>query len=122
MPEPFQEYDAETRYVNQTKDISRFLTDWNENPNNRSKDVILFKELKELQNQMVENLRLSMERGENIESLLANSDKLVETSINYKKTATKVKRTFCARKWWMIAAVMGVVCLIIILIIVLIRF
>jgi hypothetical protein len=84
--------------------------------------VILFKELKELQDQMVENLRLSIERGEKTESLLAKSETLVETSINYKKTATKVKRTFCARKWWMIAAVVGVVCLIIILIYVLIKF
>ena len=82
----------------------------------------MFKELKELQTQMVENLRLSIERGEKTESLLMKSETLVETSIKYKQTATKVKRTFCARKWWMIAAVVGVACLIILLIYLLIKF
>lgn len=33
-----------------------------------------------------------------------------------------MKRTFCARKWWMIAAVVGVVCLVILLIYLLIKF
>jgi len=70
---------------------------------------------------MVENLRLSIERGEKTESLLAKSDTLVETSINYRKTATKVKKTFCARKWMLIAGVAGVVVIIIILIILLIK-
>ena len=65
---------------------------------------------------MVHDLELSITRGEKTEALLVRSDDLVMTSINYKTTAKKVKRTFCMRKWKMIIGAIVITVLLILLI------
>ncbi len=67
------------------------MTNWNEDSSNRSKDVQLFEELNDVKKQMMVNLELSIERGERTDALLEKTETLVETSINYKATAKKVK-------------------------------
>ncbi len=42
-----------------------------------------------------------MERGEKTDLLLNRSEELMQTSYAYKDTATKVKKTMCARKYKM---------------------
>ena len=81
MIEPFQEYDAAERYAGQREQISRFLTNWNNDPKNRSSDARLLKEMLQAKEQMIENLELSLARGEKTDKLLNRSEDLVETSI-----------------------------------------
>lgn len=52
---------------------------------------------------MIEDLALSMERGQKVEQSLEKSERLVTTSSGYKSTANKVERTMWARKWKLIA-------------------
>ena len=43
-----------------------------------------------------------MERGQKVEQSLEKSQQLVDTSREYKRTAKKVERAFCLRKWKLI--------------------
>ena len=67
--------------------ISNFILKWNEDPNNRTRDALLFTELQEAKDVMMESLEKSMARGEKTTSLLNKSEELVETSIAYKSSA-----------------------------------
>ncbi len=65
---------------------------------------------------MIENQRLSLERGEKTQTLLAKSDELLVTSYEYRATARKTKQTMCARKWKYICAVSLLIIIIIVVI------
>lgn len=82
--------------------MENFLTLWNDNPANRSKVNTLFKELEKTKDVMIEDLALSMERGQKVDQSLEKSERLVTTSSGYKSTANKVERTMWARKWKLI--------------------
>lgn len=71
---------------------------------------------------MIDAQRLSLERGEKTQTLLAKSDELQTTSYSYRATAKKTKETMCIRKWKMIAAaVLGTILLILIIYFIFIR-
>ena len=48
---------------------------------------------------MIEDLNLSISRGQKVDKTLEQADALVRTSNQYVKTSKKVERTFWARKW-----------------------
>ena len=94
-------------------DVSNFLDSWNDNPANRSKVSTLFKELEKTKDVMINDLETSMERGNKVDEALDKSDRLMNTSHEYKRTAKKVETTFCLRKWKMFAIAALIVILII---------
>ena len=65
---------------------------------------------------MIDAQRLSLERGEKTQLLIAKSDELAATSYTYRATARKTKQTFCIRKWKMIAGAVLATILLIVLI------
>ena len=99
---PLQATNAEQKYAYLTTDVNNFLESWNDNPANRSKVGTLFKELEQTKDDMVQGLNQSMERGQKVEESLDKSQQLVNTSTEYKRTAKKVERNFCLRKWKLI--------------------
>jgi hypothetical protein len=50
---------------------------------------------------MIDDLALSLERGQKVDDSLEKSGRLVETSSGYKRTSKQVERTLWARKWKM---------------------
>ena len=64
---PLQAANAEQKYAHLTTDVNNFLETWNDNPLNRSKVSTLFKELEKTKDVMIEDVRLSMERGQKVE-------------------------------------------------------
>ena len=48
---------------------------------------------------MNKNMELTLERGQSIEEGMRASQDLVVTSTSYRKTATKLNRTMCCRKY-----------------------
>ena len=69
--------------------------------------AVLFKELEKTKDVMIEDLSLSLDRGQKVDQSLEKADALVRTSKTYVKTSKKVERSFWARKWMtvLIAAV-----------------
>ena len=96
---PLQASNAEQKYAHLTKDVDDFLASWNDNPANRSKISTLFKELEKTKDVMIDDLALSLERGQKVDQSLEKSEKLVATSNSYKRTSKQVERTMLARKW-----------------------
>ncbi len=88
---------------------------------NRSKVGSLFKELEKTKDVMIEDVRLSLERGQKVDQSLEKSDALVRTSQNYKRTSKQVERAFCARKWKLIAIAIIVMLVLVLFIYLLIK-
>ena len=63
---------------------------------------------------MIEDVRLSLERGQKIEEAVDKSEQLATTSKSYKRTSKQVERAFCWRKWkiillaFLVLAIIGV--------------
>ena len=81
----------------------------------------LFKELEKTKDIMIEDVRLSMERGQKVDQALEKSDNLVRTSQNYKRTSKQVERTMCAKKWKMYVIAAAILAIIILFIILLVK-
>ena len=96
---PLQASNAEQKFAYLSKDIGNFIDNWNDDPSNRSKVAVLFKELEKTKDVMIEDLSLSLERGQKVDQSLEKADALVRTSNTYVKTSKKVERSFWARKW-----------------------
>ena len=59
---------------------------------------------------LVEDLALTMKRGQLLEQSKDKSEQLMETSYTYKKKAKKVEMTMCMRKWiWWIVGVLAAI-------------
>ena len=118
---PLQAANAEQKYAYLTTDVNNFLETWNDNPLNRSKVSTLFKELEKTKDVMIEDVRISLERGQKVDQSLEKSENLVRTSQNYKRTSKQVERAFCARKWKLIAIAVGVLLILVLFIYLLIK-
>ena len=113
---PFQSKDADEKFKQYFAQIDRFVTEWNDNPNNRSKVGMLRDAIEDTKNVLVEDLELSIKRGQLLDETKEKSETLVGTSYQMKKRAKEVKRTMCCRKWWMyILAVVIVVAVLVFL-------
>ena len=66
---------------------------------------------------MVENVRISMERGQKVDESLQKSESLLDTSVSYKRQAKNVERAMCWRKWKIILLAFLILALIIIFIV-----
>ena len=66
---------------------------------------------------MVENVRISMERGQKVDEGLQKSEALLDTSVSYKRQAKNVERAMCLRKWKIIGLAVLIVAILIIFII-----
>eukprot|EP00029_Vermamoeba_vermiformis_P002664 TRINITY_DN1303_c0_g1_i1.p1 TRINITY_DN1303_c0_g1~~TRINITY_DN1303_c0_g1_i1.p1 ORF type:complete len:255 (+),score=65.63 TRINITY_DN1303_c0_g1_i1:18-782(+) len=72
------------------------LTEYYSNTQNSDKITKLKGELDEVKNVMVTNIEKVLERGEKIELLVDKTDQLNQTSVNFRKKATQLKRSM----WW----------------------
>ena len=99
---PLQQSDAEQKYLHLMTDVCNFIEHWNDNPENRSKVSVLFKELEKTKDIMIDDLSLSLERGQKVDQAMEKSDNLVRTSQTYKRTSKQVERAMCAKKWKMV--------------------
>jgi type IV secretory pathway component VirB8 len=75
-----------------------FISDWNDNPKNRDKTYIVFRELQETKEKIVENLNDLLERDRLIETNQVKANKLQSSAKLYKKNATKVRKGFRNRR------------------------
>lgn len=105
---PLQAANAEQKYAHLTSDVNNFIDSWNDNPANRSKVSTLFKELEKTKDVMINDLEISMERGQKVDQSLEKSENLMNTSMDYKRTSKKVERAFWLRKWKMIVGAIAV--------------
>lgn len=98
----FNKYDAKKRNTANAHSLKNFkptLESWMLKYNNKEevdKFYMLKKELREVEEQALINMNLTIIRGQNIEILVHKSQDLANISYTLKETSTKVKNTM----WW----------------------
>ena len=66
---------------------------------------------------MMENVQISMERGQKVDEGLEKAEALLDTSVSYKRQAKNVERAMCMRKWKIIGLAVLILALLIVFII-----
>jgi hypothetical protein len=57
-----QSPEAQSKFVKHGKEVSKFITQWNADPNNRDKTYLVFQDLLEVKEEMLKNLNLLNDR------------------------------------------------------------
>ena len=78
-----------------------FLEEWNDDPSNRDKTILIFNELKDTKDKLLENIQLMAERDLKIETCLIKSKELEKTSITYRDHSRKLKNSYKRRRYCM---------------------
>ena len=79
--------------------VDQIITTWNDNPDNRSKIGQLREQLEETKAIVIEDLELTVKRGQLLEETRAKSESLVAASSVLKKRSKEVKAKMCCRKY-----------------------
>ena len=101
---PFQSSTSETAFQQFKIKVDNFITTWNDNPSNRSKMGQLREQLEETKQVVMEDLDLTMKRGQLLEDTKKRSESLKDQSYTMKKRSKDVKMKMCCRKYmyWII--------------------
>ena len=101
---PFQAATSEATFRQYEHKITNFITSWNDDPANRSKMGQLRQQLEETKAVVMEDLELTVKRGQLLEETARKSESLVEASTGMKKRSKDVKMKMCCRKYmyWII--------------------
>ncbi|CDW85377.1 fha domain [Stylonychia lemnae] len=88
-----------TRYKKYGKEVSSFISQWNDNPNNRDKTYLVFQDLLKVKDEMLQNLNLLNDRDlllDQANQKAKNLDSRAKLLLkNTKKIKTKFKRRRC---------------------------
>lgn len=96
---PFQSSTAEATFRQFNHKIDQFVTQWNDDPTNRSKMGQLRQQLEETKAVIMEDLELTCKRGQLLEDTRMKSESLVTASKRMKKSSKDVKLKMCCRKY-----------------------
>ena len=101
---PFQAASAETTFRQYQPKLDTFITQWNDNPNNRSKMGQLRQSLEETKAVVMDDLEQTLIRGQNLQDTKGKSEQLKDASVVMKKSSKDVKMKMCCRKYmyWII--------------------
>jgi len=97
--QPFQASNAETSFRQFQHKIDQLVTSWNDNTNNRSKMGQLRQELEETKQVVMDDLELTVKRGQLLEETRNKSESLVNASSVMKKRSKEVKVKMCCRRY-----------------------
>ena len=79
--------------------VDTFITQWNNDPANRSKIGQLRQSLEETKDVLVDDLEEVTKRGQTLSKTAEKSQALQEASVSMNKRSKEVKRTMCCRKY-----------------------
>ena len=96
---PFQASSAESTFRQFQPKVDTFITSWNDDPSNRSKMGQLREQLEETKAVVMEDLELTVKRGQLLEETRGKSESLVNASTGMKKRSKDVKMKMCCRKY-----------------------
>ena len=96
---PFQASNAETTFQQFKVKLDQWITQWNDNPENRSKVGQLREQLEETKAVVIDDLEQTVKRGQLLEDTRQKSESLVAASSVMKKRSKEVKVKMCCRKY-----------------------
>ena len=96
---PFQASSAESTFKQFQHKVDSFISQWNDDPSNRSKMGQLREQLEETKAVVMEDLELTVKRGQLMEDTKNKSQSLVTASVGLKKRSKDVKMKMCCRKY-----------------------
>ena len=113
---PFQTATAEASFRQFQPQIEKFINTWNDDPNNRSKMGQLREQLEETKAVVMEDLELTVKRGQLLDETRQKSESLVTASSVMKKRSKEVKMKMCFRRYmyWIIGIAVGIVLILLI--------
>ena len=102
--------------------LTKVVIEWNNDPSNKSKPLLMVESLQESLAEITEAQRLVWERGEKIEIVLDKAEQLKNTSYGYLSTARSTKKVMCWRKYkYYLAAGVTTLILVLLLCIIIIK-
>ena len=96
---PLQASTAESTFRQFQPKVDAFINTWNDDPSNRSKIGQLREQLEETKAVVLEDLELTVKRGQLLEDTKQKSESLVNASSVMKKRSKEVKMKMCCRKY-----------------------
>ena len=102
-----QSPDAETKFKAHGKKVSKFIGEWNKDPNNRDKTYLVFKDLVVLKDEMLKNLDLLNDRDLLLDLANEKTQRLEKQAKILRQNARKTKRHFIKRRMclWIVGIV-----------------